>query len=61
MTTTFSDMNEAKQYVREALQEFAHEYDVDAIAAEITDWCNGELTMVVSSNEFWQIVMNNEC
>lgn len=56
----FNSMTDAEDYVREALQEFVREYDVPGIAHEMTDWIDGKLYMVVTSKEFWQIVMENE-
>ena len=57
---TFTTMKEAIEYVETALQEFQRDYDTESIAREMTAWEDGKLVMIADSNEFWQIVMNNE-
>lgn len=52
----FSDMDEATAYVETALGESATDYDVDAIAHEVTDWVDGQLTLVRDGDEFWAVV-----
>lgn len=52
----FTDMAEATAYVETALGESAADYDVDAIAREVTDWVDGQLTLVRDGDEFWAVV-----
>lgn len=52
----FADMDEATAYVETALGESAADFDVDAIAHEVTDWVDGQLTLVRDGDEFWATV-----
>lgn len=49
----FSDMAEVVAYVETALGDVVGDYDVDAIAREVTDWVDGQLTLVRDGDEFW--------
>ena len=43
MTTTFTTMDEARDYVADTLGEYAEGHDLDAITDEITEWRGGVL------------------
>ena len=59
MTTkiTFTTLPEVIDYVETALGEFASDYDVDAIAREISDWQGGKLVLTIDDpdDSFWEI------
>lgn len=57
MMRTFSDMNDARDYVVRAIGEYAEFFDVDAIADEITEWRDGRLTML---DGFWDVVARHD-
>ena len=59
--TTFTTITEAIEYVETALADFASDYDVEAIAREVTDWVDGKLTLIAEDDEFWTIVEGHAC
>lgn len=59
--TTFATITDAIEYVETVLGEYASDFDSEAIAREITDWVDGELTLTLdesdeSDERFWEIV-----
>ena len=67
MTTTFTTMDEARDYVTSTLGEYAAEHDVDAIADTITEWSGGKLALKAeyaedeagASDAYWAVVEAN--
>ena len=59
--TTFTNITEAAEYVETAIgSEFSHDYDLEAIAREVTDWQNGKLVLTAEDDAFWAIVSDHE-
>lgn len=56
----FSTIGDAIAYVETALGDFAGDYDVEAIAREVTDWVDGRLTLVRDGDEFWAVVAEHD-
>ena len=66
MTTTFTTMDEARDYVTSILGEYAADHDVDAIADTVTEWSAGKLILKPeyddedgASPSFWAVVEDN--
>lgn len=53
MSIDFSDMDDARAYVETALCEYAGDYDIDAIAREVTGWVDGRLVLLCNGESFW--------
>lgn len=49
----FSDMDEAVAYVETALGDAVSDFDVESIVRDVTDWVDGQLTLVRDGDEFW--------
>lgn len=56
----FTTIGDATKHVEEALGEYVADYDVEAIAREITDWVDGKLTLVVDDDQFWSICAEHD-
>ena len=56
----FSDMDEAVAYVETALGDSVADYDVESIAREVTDWVDGQLTLVRDGEDFWETVAEHD-
>lgn len=67
MTTTFTTMDEARNYVADTLGEYAEWHDLDAITDEIAEWRGGVLIIKAEyvedepgTNEaYWALVEAN--
>lgn len=64
MTTTFTTMDEAREYVATTLGEYAADHDVEAIADAITEWSAGKLIIKPEYDEdedaaYWAVVEAN--
>ena len=67
MTTTFTTMDEARNYVADTLGEYAEWHDLDAITNEITEWRGGVLIIKAEYTEdepgtneaYWALVEAN--
>ena len=60
VTTTITTITEAETYVCTVLGDYAHEYDVEAIARDLTSWENGRLVLNIDVDSFWDIVHAHE-
>lgn len=68
--TTFTTMDEAREYVAGTLGEFSADYDADydveAIADAITEWAGGKLVVKAEYDDpddtaaFWALVEAND-
>lgn len=56
----FSDMAEARAYVETALGEYAGDYDVDAIASDVTGWVDGQLALLCNDDFFWEVCARHD-
>lgn len=55
--TTAQDVIE--QVVIPSLGEYAADFDVEAIAADITEWIDGKLTVTAEGDDFWTIAQRH--
>lgn len=53
-------INEAVTYVRQALGEWGPDYDVEAIARDLTAWDDGQLIFEGDTARFWEVVAEHE-
>lgn len=61
--TTFATIAEAIDYVDEALstsEGYPEDYDMEAIAREVTEWRDGRLVLVADGDEFWAAAMRHD-
>jgi hypothetical protein len=58
--TTITTITEATDYITTALGEFADQYDVQAIADELTSWEDGKLVLDEDESTFWATCAKHE-
>jgi len=60
---TFTTISDAIYYVDMALSSsegYPDDYDMYAIACDITEWRNGKFVLVADDDEFWAAVMRHD-
>ena len=56
VVNVFCSWNDAVEHlILPAFGEHAEDFDVEAIADEVIESCEGEYTLTVSDEEFWEI------
>ena len=59
--TTFTTITEATEYVETVIgDEYAADFDIEAIAREVTEWVDGKLTLMADDADFWAIVERHD-
>lgn len=60
-TARYSTAQElTEQLVLPALGEFANEYDVEALTADLSVWEDGKIVVTVEGDEFWEIAEHHD-
>lgn len=53
-------INEAITYTQQALGEWGADYDVEAIARDLTAWDDGQLILEGDTARFWEVAAEHE-
>ncbi len=58
--TTFESLADAMDYVRASLGGRDDDYDIEAIASDVTGWLDGQLVLTADDEEYWAIVAKHD-